>query len=441
MRSIWLTGVCLICLALNAPATTYVVHPDGTGDYPTVQAAINHASSGDIIELSDGVFYGTGNRDVDFLDRDLTLRSQGGGPEQCIIHCDGTPETPHRAFYIGYQNSSVIEGVTIEAGYTDETPLGQGGGGVYCWFSSPTFTNCIIRNCSAASEGGGVYCNHSTAHFIGCVFTENEVPHDGAGLCALDSHITLDNTTFEANQAWGGAGIYSFGTGSLSMDACELYNNNCSASGGGLSTSGVEFIEIRNCAFIDNTCGAHGGALALHGIEAEEVTIEGCTLIGNVSSSYGGAIYTSIQSGPRLISGCTLYGNTAPEGAGICFRLPDAQSRIENTIVAFSTSGTGVRADDGMQVSCSDFFGNPGGDWIGPIAHLYGVDGNISENPLFCGPEAGDFQLGSDSPCRPFSPPNEECDLIGAWPVGCGPTPAASASWGRIKTLYRTQMH
>jgi len=131
--------------------------------------------------------------------------------------------------------------------------------------------------------------------------------------------------------------------------------------------------------------------LALHGVDAEQIMIEGCTLVGNTSSVSGGAIYTSVQSGLRVISNCTLYGNSSPQGAGIHFRLPDGQSSIENTIVAFSTTGEAVAADEGLQISCSDFFGNPDGDWTGTIAHLYGLLGNISRDPLFCDPGAGDF--------------------------------------------------
>jgi hypothetical protein len=83
-------------------------------------------------------------------------------------------------------------------------------------------------------------------------------------------------------------------------------------------------------------------------------------------------------------------------------------------------------------------YGNAGGDWVGCIEDQYGINGNISEDPLFCDPETGDFRLQEGSPCGPFSPPNEECDLIGAWPVGCGPpTATQQTTWGRIKAAYR----
>jgi hypothetical protein len=87
-------------------------------------------------------------------------------------------------------------------------------------------------------------------------------------------------------------------------------------------------------------------------------------------------------------------------------------------------------------LGCCDIFGNAGGDWIDCIADQLGQGGNISEDPLFCDPEVGDFTLRGDSPCAPFSPPNPECDRIGAWPIGCGPTAIEASSWGEIKSLF-----
>jgi hypothetical protein len=37
-------------------ATTYLVTPDGTGDYPTIQLAVDAVVDGDIIELTPRTF-------------------------------------------------------------------------------------------------------------------------------------------------------------------------------------------------------------------------------------------------------------------------------------------------------------------------------------------------------------------------------------------------
>ena len=113
-------------------------------------------------------------------------------------------------------------------------------------------------------------------------------------------------------------------------------------------------------------------------------------------------------------------------------------SSFENTIIAFSRWGAAVAGAGTLPIlACCDIYGNEGGDWVGVIEDQYGINGNISADPLFCDPENGDFTLHEDSPCAPFTPPNEECDLIGAWPVGCEVTAIHSTSWGGIKAMFR----
>jgi len=80
-----------------------------------------------------------------------------------------------------------------------------------------------------------------------------------------------------------------------------------------------------------------------------------------------------------------------------------------------------------------DIFGNPGGDWTPAIVDQLGQRGNICADPLFCDATGGDLRLEEGSPCAPIG----ECGLMGAWPVGCGSTPALEVSWGRVKTLFR----
>jgi hypothetical protein len=112
---------------------------------------------------------------------------------------------------------------------------------------------------------------------------------------------------------------------------------------------------------------------------------------------------------------------------------------VENCVIAFSGSGGAIQADlhPPPRLTCCDIFGNAGGDWVGCIADQYGIAGNICLDPLFCDPQNLDLTLREESPCAPFSPPNAECDQIGAWPVGCGGTPVTPTTWGAIKARFR----
>jgi hypothetical protein len=133
---------------------------------------------------------------------------------------------------------------------------------------------------------------------------------------------------------------------------------------------------------------------------------------------------------------CTFHANAAATGGSIA-SMYGASLMIQNTIIAFSSLGEAVSWDEhgDVELTCCDLFGNAGGDWVGPIGGQFGVDGNIAANPLFCDSDNGDFRLHEDSPCAPDV--NPECGLIGAWPVGCGPTPVEETSWGAIKAMFR----
>ncbi|MHC4647975.1 MAG: BACON domain-containing protein, partial [Planctomycetota bacterium] len=69
-----------------------------TAEYPTVQAAIDGATNGDVVIVADGVYTGAGNRDIDFGGKAITVRSENG-PANCIVDCQGTAPEPHRGFY------------------------------------------------------------------------------------------------------------------------------------------------------------------------------------------------------------------------------------------------------------------------------------------------------------------------------------------------------
>ena len=98
MRRVVLSFYLALAFPAAVFATTYVVRPDGTGDFPNIQAAVVAAESGDSVELTDGTFSGAGNRDIDYLGKAITIGSQSGNPEACIINCEGGAAEPHRGF-------------------------------------------------------------------------------------------------------------------------------------------------------------------------------------------------------------------------------------------------------------------------------------------------------------------------------------------------------
>lgn len=173
---------------------------------------------------------------------------------------------------------------------------------------------------------------------------------------------------------------------------------------------------IADCRIEDNSALHAGGGICLH---QSSPTIINCTVWDNsasAGSSAGGGIACDLSSYPT-ISNCTVVGNSASEGGGI---LCGADSRpiIENSIIAHNVSeGIHGWPASSCSLSCSDVYGNSEGNYGGTIADQTGINGNISECPLFCDFSGGHFHISQTSPC---APPNNTCGvLMGAWDTGC----------------------
>lgn len=401
-----------LCLALppGSSAEVYGVDPFGTGDFPTIQAALDACADGDVIELTGGVFRGDGNRDLDFLGKAILLCAQAGrartagasnGPARdCVLDCQGSAAEPHRGmrFHSGEGAGSIVRGISIDGGWA------QQGAGVRCeGAAAPTFIDCTFSG-HRAHSGAAVWADAGAA-FTGCAFSGNVATWAGGGMVAYGP-VVLRDCVFQGNRASHGGGLYLYGSRG-SVEACAFVANEATGSGGGV-----------HC----ETPGAPAFA--------------GCTLAGNTAGSIGGGICVQVDCTPSL-SGCTLVGNGAPSGGGL-WAGPLCAVDLANTLIAFGLAGeAAVCLGNQTRLVCCDLFGNAGGDWVGHVAGQLGGGGNLCADPLFCDPAAGDYRLEAASPCAPFSPPNPECDRIGAHPVGCGSTAVESVSWGSLKRIFR----
>jgi hypothetical protein len=181
MKRLMLAGI-VIVLALSVPASARIwnISPDGTGDAPTIRAGVDSASNGDILLLDDGVYTGSGNNEVSYYGKAITISSSSGNPFDCVIDCQGNSNNYKRGFlfYSMEGPSSVLEGVTVKSGY------GYEGGAIWCWRASPTIYNCILSSNVATHAGGAFYC--------------------GGG-----SEPILTNVTFFANASVTGGGVFS----------------------------------------------------------------------------------------------------------------------------------------------------------------------------------------------------------------------------------------
>ncbi len=133
--------------------------------------------------------------------------------------------------YCGYGSNAIITNCIIS--FNTFTTVGYGGG-IYCYTSSPIITNCIITNNSAVGHGrhgGGICCwgadqsSGSNALVANCIVAGNSAGHRGGGLYAYWSSPTFVNCTVIGNKALEGGGIGSFRESNPAVINCIVRDN------------------------------------------------------------------------------------------------------------------------------------------------------------------------------------------------------------------------
>ncbi len=392
LKTLTLVGLVSLILVPVAGAATWTVHADGSGDFPTIQVAVLSSSNGDVIELTPGTYTGPGNTDVNITDLMITLRSQSGLPGQVFIDCNANSSDPRRGLLVVGDGCSgtLIEGLTIINGYGYQSGIVSAGALLIKNFASPMVRNCVFEN------------NHSGMEW-----------NNAGGAVYVDSHC---DATFEG---------------------CE-FRGNSAFFGGAVGVNHYSTAEFFDCQFLDNT-GGRGGA-----IWGNSTNKTSCLFARN-DAEEGGAIWGNGYN-DEYSANCTYSGNSAPVGGAI-YALPNygAPVILIDSIIADCLEGEAIWAPAGIPVelSCSDLYGNAGGDWIGTFASQVDQDGNFSANPCFCSPDTDEFTICEDSFCLPGHHPWGCDQLVGAFGIGCGecscsgPVSTDKAYLGSIKAMYR----
>ena len=194
--------------------------------YTTIQQGIDDANDSEIIVLTQGRHTGTGNRDIDFRGKALTLRSSDPNKLNVaritIIDCNGSQAQPHRGFIFNNaeDGNSILVGFTITngCGFTE-------GGAVYCSGSSPSIRNCIITE-NSANYGGGICSNEDADVTIAnCIVSGNTAIENGGGFYTYASSPGILNCTIIGNKAQAGGAATASGEGNLSLVNCIVRDN------------------------------------------------------------------------------------------------------------------------------------------------------------------------------------------------------------------------
>ncbi|MBN1879649.1 right-handed parallel beta-helix repeat-containing protein [bacterium] len=354
-----LTLLFLLLPPLASGATLHV-----PSQYATIQEAINAASTTDTVMIANGTYTGTGNKNLEFYGKAITVQSSNG-PDNCIIDCQSSGRGAY--FHHNEGRGTVLKGVTIRNG---NMPGGTGnGGGIYIASNcSPTITECRITNCSAGNNGGAVFGDASCNPSIYDTYISNNGALRGAGVSSAGGEfvackVFYNSAASGANFSHGG-GFYL--TGSTVVTDCEIAFNDAD-SGGGIEIIGTH--DLINCLFHGNTA------------------------LSDQTDQGGGAAYAT--NADATFSSCTFSGNDAMDGCTLFNSMSDVT--MINCII-WDSASNGF-ASSGGNTLCS--YSN-----VRRTSGVFPGTGNINADPLFVSGPLGTYYLSqtaagqaSNSPC------------------------------------------
>jgi hypothetical protein len=363
-------------------------------DQPTIQAAIDAASSGDEIIVAPGSYY----ENIVFPGFDIILRStdptNSAVVDATII--DGGGYTSVVTFAGSEGPSCVLAGFTITNGTTDVGGgiLGNGclatiaynnvtdngadwGGGIGRCDGS--IRNNTIYDNYGYYAGGGIYdCSGTIEHNT---ITGNEAYYDGGGLASCEG--TIQNNTIAENWAYYGDGGGLYDCDALIQDNIIVENYAYYYDGGGLAyCDGL----IQNNVIAYNYAGWYGGGLVFC-----NGTILNNTIFYNHGYYGGGGLGGCAAS----IINCIVYYNTGNFAVGI-----DEYNGY-----------SGDYGIDPVEVAYCDVYGHTYADYWDYDTGLayFGLNINtipdglvhdcISADPQLVDPSNGDYHLRLSSPC------------------------------------------
>ena len=151
-------------------------------DYPTVQSAINAATSGDEIRVGPGIYTDTGMAVVDFQGKSIWLHSTNG-PEATILDGQGQRAA---VLLTGLEDSqTILQGFTIRNGFSSI------GGGIRC-NGTPQILQCTIRDNVGTTITGGLMSSDATGPSLQDVTFCNNFPSNHYGNWVDDGGNTDD---------------------------------------------------------------------------------------------------------------------------------------------------------------------------------------------------------------------------------------------------------
>lgn len=406
----WCMSLWWLCAHSGLAAANTLCVP--TVDFPTVQAAIDSAASGDTLLLAPRVFA----ENPIVVDKDLVIRSRSGG--RAILDAakyaglNGNTGSALRSI----RSQLVIEDIVLRNG----KPVNVGAG-VWVWGGHVDVRRCRLENnawgilvfeprpgsttiedCEFVGNGVGLWTflatevrrcrfenNWLAVRILGQVdmsdvevtgsgtpWTWAEAPFAPASLLLPGAWGRLERVRVHDNAMGEGlAGIW-LEQGPAEMVACESSNNVSTIGPAGIAAVRVTSLLLRHCTLRGNT--SRGPAFPVGGLFADrsQVRAEGCHFEANDSGDRGSAV-SAIRDARVELVGCSLVANKARTAGGGIYASA-AHVGLDSVLVAGNSAegGGGIAVDPGGSVTMqrSTLVGNTAAG----AGALYVIEGTVT---------------------------------------------------------------
>jgi hypothetical protein len=402
----------------SARAATLTVGP--SGQFATVQEAVDAAASGDVVEIGAGTYdaavvsgisltlVGVGDETVltavapdtpalsvatgaTVTVASLRLVGVPGARGASILQADATFEDVSFADGGGPSGADLLaETATLtlrRCTLTSPTVATGPGGHARIVGSIATLEDSEVAN-GTATLGGGLYAEASSLVVRGSTFRDNEAEL-GGGMDLRDTTAVVEDATFSENrapagdEAWGGA--LHINSGSLTMARTSLLGNAALEGGGALDVNYVTRFELLDSLVQGNVAGL-GGGIAL--LAVDSALIGRSTFQNNHADADGGALYVAGRTGVVEIAGNAVCANSADSDSGAIDLYPTYLEGVtpvqvhHNTFVSHSSGDwggvlTAASADVWFEqntVASVYGVGSDGALWLGPSTDVIAVN-------------------------------------------------------------------
>ncbi len=357
-----------------------ILHP-----FDAVAEAVTstNLSNGMTVLVNDGLYFGTGNYNIDTDGKAVTVRSWNGRDVTTITSLGAGPTF---LFTNGETTNTVLMGLTIKGnrcdssdGDCDELPV------IFITNASPVILDCVILE----TGGNAVQCSGSSQpQFLNCVVSDARngfwIDNGAAPLivsntvrdCFIKNYFPMNADDIPSDEYWGN-GIYAINSGGVTIR--DTLIENCDGRG-------LFVIEDPQLTLSRSTVRGCEGGIRFSGVNAEFAR---CTIQSNQAPNYysvNGNVYKWLAPVPVAIAGVVDETHPNENGAGILL-TDGSKVLMKNMLIAgnrtWAVDPNWATADDGS-IEFPELFGPDyglgGGLYVGADCFVTNVNMTLVDN-------------------------------------------------------------